>query len=148
MRVIIQRVTHANVTVDGNVLSHIEKGFLLLVGITSTDTEETLKKVADKVAHLRIFEDKDEKMNLSIQDVKGSIISVSQFTLYADCKKGRRPSFTQAASPDYANVLYEKFNNLLRAYHLPVSTGKFGAHMEVSLLNDGPVTIILDSDVL
>lgn len=148
MKVVIQRVKEASVTVDNQLISKIDKGFLLLVGITHGDDEKALLKVADKVANLRIFTDENDKMNLSLKDVQGEVLSISQFTLYADCKKGRRPSFTNAAKPELANELYEKFNELLRGYDLTVKPGIFGADMKVSLLNDGPVTIILDSDEL
>lgn len=148
MKVVVQRVKHASVTVEGELISKIEKGFLLLVGITQTDTEAQAAKIADKVAHLRVFTDENDKMNLSLLDIGGEILSISQFTLYADCKKGRRPSFDKAARPEQANPLYEKFNEYLRGYGLHVGTGIFGADMKVDLLNDGPVTIILDSSEL
>lgn len=148
MKVVIQRVKEASVTVENKLISSIDKGFLLLVGIKQGDDEKTLEKVADKVANLRIFTDENDKMNLSLKDVQGEVLSISQFTLYADCKKGRRPSFAIAEKPELANALYEKFNELLRAHDLTVKPGIFGADMKVSLLNDGPVTIILDSEEL
>lgn len=145
MKVVVQRVKYASVHVDGELISKINQGFLLLVGVTQGDTEAQAAKIADKVAHLRVFTDENDKMNLSLLDVGGEILSISQFTLYADCKKGRRPSFDKAARPEQANPLYEKFNEMLRGYGLSVGTGIFGADMKVELLNDGPVTIILDS---
>lgn len=148
MRVVIQRVKQASVTVEGALVSEISQGFLLLVGITHEDTPEIAAKVADKVAHLRVFTDEQDKMNLSLQDVQGELLSISQFTLYADCKKGRRPSFDKAARPEMAKPLYEQFNAMLESYGLSVKTGIFGADMKVELLNDGPVTIILDSNEL
>lgn len=148
MRVVIQRVKHASVTVEGALISEIKQGFLLLVGITHEDTPEIAAKVADKVAHLRVFTDDQDKMNLSLQDVQGETLSISQFTLYADCKKGRRPSFDRAGRPEMAKPLYEKFNELLEGYGITVKQGIFGADMKVELLNDGPVTIILDSSEL
>lgn len=148
MRVVLQRVKYAQVKVNDACIGKIEKGFMLLVGITQEDTLETIQKVAKKCAGLRIFEDEEGKMNLSLEDVQGDILSISQFTLYADCKKGRRPSFVKAAKGEQANALYEAFNEELRTYGIHVETGEFGADMKVELLNDGPVTILLDSDEL
>ena len=148
MRVVLQRVKHASVTIDGNVHGSIQQGFLALVGITHEDTKEIVKKVAKKCAELRVFEDENGKMNKGLQDIGGDILSISQFTLYADCKKGRRPGFDKAAKPDLANPLYDYFNEQLRSYGLQVPTGIFGADMKVELLNDGPVTILLDSNEL
>ena len=148
MRVVLQRVKYAQVKVNDACIGKIEKGFMLLVGITQDDTLETIQKVAKKCAGLRIFEDEEGKMNLSLEDVQGDILSISQFTLYADCKKGRRPSFVKAAKGEQANALYESFNEELRNYGIHVETGEFGADMKVELLNDGPVTILLDSDEL
>ncbi len=141
----LQRVSKASVTVDGAVVGEIGAGLLLLVGIGQEDEEKDLAWMADKVAGLRIFEDGDGKMNLSVEDVGGAVLSVSQFTLYGDCRKGRRPNFMAAARPEQASDLYDRFNALLRAKGLTVATGTFGAMMEVSLVNDGPVTLILDS---
>lgn len=148
MRVVLQRVKYAQVKVNDACIGKIEKGFMLLVGITQDDTLETIQKVAKKCTGLRIFEDEEGKMNLSLEDVQGDILSISQFTLYADCKKGRRPSFVKAAKGEQANALYEAFNEELRTYGIHVETGEFGADMKVELLNDGPVTILLDSDEL
>lgn len=146
MRVLIQRVKHASVTIDGALYSEIQQGYVLLVGITTDDTKEISEKLAKKVAQLRIFEDEAGKMNLDIQQVGGSILSISQFTLYADTKKGNRPGFSGAARPEQANPLYEMFNEQLRTHGLHVKTGVFGADMKVELCNDGPVTIMLDSE--
>lgn len=148
MKVVLQRVSCASVKVDGDVVGNINQGFLLLVGITPSDTEDIIKKVARKCAELRIFEDENGKMNKGLKDVGGSILSISQFTLYADCKKGRRPGFDKAARGDIAQPLYDSFNEELRSYDIHVETGIFGADMKVELLNDGPVTIILDSTEL
>lgn len=146
MKVVLQRSRNASVTVDGNITGQIEHGYVLLVGITAEDTDEDIAYAAKKVAELRLFEDAEGKMNLGIQDVGGAILSVSQFTLYADTKKGRRPSFTKAAHPDFAKPMWEKFNDVLRTqYSLCVETGIFGAMMDVQLVNDGPVTIVLDT---
>ncbi|HCN56978.1 MAG TPA: D-tyrosyl-tRNA(Tyr) deacylase [Exiguobacterium sp.] len=144
MRVVLQRVKEASVTVEGTVTGQIDQGFLLLVGITHDDTLEQVNWLADKIAGLRVFEDEEERMNLSLQDVEGKILSVSQFTLYGDVKKGRRPAFTEAAKPDVANELYEAFNARLRQQGIIVETGQFGAMMDVALVNDGPVTLILE----
>lgn len=129
----------------GETVGAIESGLVLLVGITHDDTESDVRWMADKVAGLRIFEDGDGKMNLSVRDMGGSILSVSQFTLYGDCRSGRRPSFIAAARPEYAQTLYDEFNGRLRSAGLEVQTGRFGAMMDVSLVNWGPVTLILDS---
>ncbi len=145
MKVVLQRVSEAKVTVDREVVGAIGKGLLLLVGIGQEDGEQDLAWMADKLAGLRIFEDEGGKMNLSLEDVGGDVLSVSQFTLYGDCRKGRRPNFMGAARPETAEALYGKFNELLRARGLRVETGKFGAMMDVSLVNDGPVTLILES---
>jgi len=133
------------VLVDGEVVGEIDGGLVVLVGATHDDGEEDARYLAEKVAHLRIFEDEEGKMNRSVLEFGGSILSVSQFTLYADCRKGRRPNFMEAARPERALPLYERFNQLLREYGLRVETGRFGAMMEVSLVNRGPVTILLDS---
>ena len=148
MKVILQRVTHASCVVDEQVTGEIKDGYMALVGISTEDQEDVLEKMADKVVNLRIFSDEEGKMNRSLLDVKGEILSISQFTLYADAKKGRRPSFTHAAKPDVSLPMYNQFNELLKAKGVHVKTGIFGADMKISLLNDGPVTIILDSDQL
>ncbi|WP_028549786.1 D-aminoacyl-tRNA deacylase [Paenibacillus sp. UNC451MF] len=145
MRVVVQRSKQAQVTVDGNVVGSIEHGLVLLVGITHEDTEQDAKFTADKIAGLRIFEDESGKMNHSVLDVGGQILSVSQFTLYGDTRKGKRPNFMAAARPEQAKPLYDRFNELLREQGLKVETGTFGAMMDVSLVNDGPVTLIIES---
>ena len=145
MRVVLQRVAHASVTVDEKVIGKIQRGFLLLVGVTHDDTMEDMEYLVRKIVQMRIFEDEEGKLNRSIQDVGGEILSVSQFTLYADTKKGNRPSFSKAAPGDVALEMFEQFNGLLRDTGIPVETGQFGADMKVELLNDGPVTILLDS---
>lgn len=146
MRVLLQRVKQASVQVDEETIGQIKQGYLLLVGVTHEDTEHEVNWLADKVTGLRVFEDADEKMNLSIQDVAGQILSVSQFTLYGDTMKGRRPAFTQAAKPDVAETMYEAFNDRLRSNGLVVETGRFGAMMDVALVNDGPVTLMLEKN--
>lgn len=149
MRVVIQRCSEAEVRIDGVVVGKIGRGFLLLVGLTHSDTEEEVKCLAKKVAAMRVFDDGEGKMNLSLNDINGEVLSISQFTLYADCHKGNRPSFINAARPDTAEPLYELFNTTLREqYGLHVETGRFGADMKVDFINDGPVTIILDSEDL
>lgn len=148
MRVLVQRVNQAKVTVAGEVTGAIQQGLLLFVGFTEGDTEQEVKQLAEKVIHLRIFEDEEEKMNNSLLDVGGSILSVSQFTLYGDCRKGRRPNFMKALRPAEAEGLWEQFNQILRDKGVQVETGRFGAAMEVSLINDGPVTLWLDSNDL
>lgn len=145
MKVVLQRSLEAKVTVNGEVTGQIDKGLVLLVGITHEDTEEDVRYVAGKVANLRLFEDETGKMNLSIFEAGGSILSVSQFTLYGDTRKGRRPSFSEAAKPDIAKPLWDLFNEELRNLNLHVETGVFGAMMDVSLTNDGPVTLIVES---
>lgn len=144
MKIVLQRCSQAKVKVKGIVTGAIHKGFVLLVGVTHDDTEKEAEWLADKIVNLRIFEDADGKMNRSLKDEEGEILSVSQFTLYADCNKGRRPSFVDAAPPDKANPLYEYFNELLRIRGVKVETGVFGAMMEVDLINDGPVTLVLE----
>ena len=144
MKVVLQRVSHASVTIDGKVFGRIDSGFLLLVGIGPEDTEEVLGKMAKKILALRVFEDGEGKMNRSIQDLGGEILSISQFTLYGDTRKGNRPSFTGAAKPEDARRLYEQFNEILDSMGGRVQTGIFGADMKVELLNDGPVTILLE----
>ncbi|MCY9184690.1 D-aminoacyl-tRNA deacylase [Bacillus halotolerans] len=145
MKLVVQRVTEASVTVDGDVIGQIGQGIMVLVGITHDDTEEDAAYLADKVVNLRIFDDSDGKMNLSILDTGGEVLSVSQFTLYGDTRKGRRPNYMNAAKPDKALGLYEKWNDLLREKGIKVETGKFGAMMDVKLTNSGPVTLIMDS---
>ena len=145
MRVVLQRVSHASVTVEEKVIGQIQRGFLLLVGVTHDDAMEDMEYLVRKIVQMRIFEDEEGKLNRSIQDIGGEILSVSQFTLYADTKKGNRPSFSKAAPGDVAIEMFEQFNGLLRDTGIPVEAGQFGADMKVELLNDGPVTILLDS---
>ena len=145
MRVVLQRVSHASVTVEEKVIGKIQRGFLLLVGVTHDDAMEDMEYLVRKIIQMRIFEDEEGKLNRSIQDIGGKILSVSQFTLYADTKKGNRPSFSKAAPGEVAFKMFEQFNGLLRETGIPVETGQFGADMKVELLNDGPVTILLDS---
>ena len=145
MRAVVQKVSSSKVTVDGEVIGKIEKGLMVLLGVTHDDTSKDVDYMVDKVTNLRIFEDENEKMNLSLKDVGGEILAVSQFTLYGDARKGRRPSFSDAARPEVANPLYEEFVEKLRAQGITVGTGEFGAHMMVELTNDGPVTILLES---
>lgn len=145
MRAVIQRVKNASVTVKEQVVGQINSGLVVFLGITHDDTEEDAKYLAEKVCNLRIFEDDSGKLNLSVLDKKGEILSVSQFTLYGDCRKGRRPSFTEAAHPEVAEKLYDKFNQLLRDMGINIATGVFQAYMQVKIINDGPVTILLDS---
>lgn len=144
MRLVVQRVKNAEVKVDGKITGSIEKGFLVLLGVTHTDTKETADYLVKKLCKLRIFEDENEKMNLGLKDIGGSLLIVSQFTLYADCSEGNRPSFINAAKPDMANELYEYFCDKCKEQGIKVEKGIFGADMKVSLLNDGPVTIILE----
>lgn len=144
MRIVIQRVSQASVTIDGKIAGEIQQGLLLLVGICPEDGQEDIEYAVRKISQMRIFSDQEDKMNLSVQDVGGQILSISQFTLYADTKKGNRPAFTGAAKPELATALYDQFNQKL-AQTVPVQTGEFGADMKVSLVNDGPVTIVLDT---
>jgi D-tyrosyl-tRNA(Tyr) deacylase len=147
MRVVVQRCSRAEVRIDGERVGQIEKGFVLLVGITDTDSHEEADILAKKIAQLRVFEDAEGKMNLSLNEVGGAVLSISQFTLYGDCRKGNRPSFIRAARPETAAPLYDYFNDMMRTqYNLRVETGRFGADMKVDFINDGPVTIILDTD--
>ena len=148
MKAVIQRVTDASVTVDGEIKGSIGKGFLILLGVVQGDTSAQAEVLASKIAKLRVFEDDNGKMNLSLLDIGGEALVVSQFTLCADCKKGNRPSFTPSAPPDVANELYLEFSDMLKNNGIQkVENGVFGADMKVSLLNDGPVTIILDTDL-
>lgn len=146
MKLVIQRVTHASVTVDNNVIGKIGKGYMVLIGVSDTDTKEIADKMLDKMIKLRIFEDENGKTNLSLADVGGELLLISQFTLYANCKKGNRPSFIEAGSPDHANALYEYIIEKCRERVDVVEQGEFGAEMKVELLNDGPFTVILDSE--
>lgn len=149
MRIVVQRCARAEVRIDGRTVGQIGQGFMLLVGITEKDTQAEAELLAKKIAQLRVFEDPEGKMNLAIRDVGGAILSISQFTLYADCRKGNRPSFIRAARPEQASPLYDYFNETLReTYGLTVETGRFGADMKVDFINDGPVTILLDTDEL
>ena len=145
MRVVVQRVKRASCTIDGEVYSKIDTGYLLLVGFTHNDSVKEVKYLAKKIAGLRVFEDENGKMNLSLKAVGGKILSISQFTLYADTKDGNRPAFINAMKPDMALELYDLFNEELRSYDIEVYTGIFGSDMKIDLLNDGPVTILMDS---
>lgn len=145
MRIVIQRVTHASVKVDGETVGKIGEGILILLGIADTDTEADIKYLADKAAGLRIFRDENDKMNLSLLDIGGEALVISQFTLYGDCRKGKRPSFDKAGKPAFAEEMYEKFLAYMREIVPKVECGIFGADMKVELLNNGPVTLIIDS---
>ena len=145
MRAIVQRVTYSKVVVDNKIIGEINKGFNILVGISKEDTKEDLKYLKDKILNLRVFEDENEKMNLSLLDVKGDILVISQFTLYGDCRKGRRPNFMEAEGGEKAKSLYDEFVLILKESNLKVETGEFGAYMKVDIQNDGPVTLMLDS---
>lgn len=148
MRVVLQRVKSASVTVEEEIVGEIQSGFVLLIGFTDGDTEEVMQKVANKILSLRILEDENGKMNLSLDSTKDAILAISQFTLYADVKKGRRPSFTKAMEPQEANRLYEAFCEYVEEQSFTVAKGIFGEDMDVQLINDGPVTIVVDSDEL
>ena len=148
MRAVLTRVKHASVTIDGKVHGQIGEGFLILLGITHEDTEAQAVKLADKLTGLRIFEDENGKMNRGLDEVKWELLIVSQFTLYGNCKKGRRPEFLAAARPEVAIPLYEKFVELCRAKGFHTETGEFGAYMQVDSLNDGPLTLVVDTDQL
>ncbi|WP_122645784.1 D-aminoacyl-tRNA deacylase [Enterococcus mediterraneensis] len=145
MRAVIQRVRQASVSIENQIVGEIQAGFLVLLGIHENDNEADVDYLIRKISKMRIFEDDQGKMNLDIHTIKGSILSISQFTLFADTKKGNRPSFVQAARPEKAIPLYERFNQGIEAAGIPIATGKFGADMQISLINDGPVTIIIDS---
>jgi D-aminoacyl-tRNA deacylase len=145
MRAVVQRVARARVVIDGETVGEVGQGLLVLLGVTHDDTTETASWLADKVVGLRVFNDADGKMNRSVADVRGGVLVVSQFTLYGDCRKGRRPSFIDAARPELAIPLYEAFVNAVKALGLPVAAGRFGAMMQVELVNDGPVTLVIDS---
>lgn len=145
MKAVIQRAKDASVTVGEEVVGKIDNGLVVLLGVTHEDTIEDILYLVNKIVHLRIFEDENEKMNISLKDVNGSILSISQFTLYGDTKKGRRPNFMQAAAPAYAKEMYEQFNNHLRELDIHVETGRFGEMMDVQFTNVGPVTLIIDS---
>lgn len=145
MRAVIQRAKDACVTVNEEIVGEIDGGFVVLLGVTHEDTMEDAKYLVNKIINLRVFEDENEKMNLSLIDVQGSILSISQFTLYSDTRKGRRPNFMQAANPEYAKEMYKKFNGLISEQGITVETGEFGAMMNVKFTNEGPVTIMLDS---
>ena len=145
MRAVVQRVTEASVTVENNTVGKIGNGFLVFLGVYDDDSEEDVKYLAEKITKLRVFEDENNKMNLSLSDISGKLLIVSQFTLCGDCRKGRRPSFDKAGNPKHAKELYEMFIHYCRELNFTVESGIFGADMKVSLLNDGPVTLLLDS---
>ena len=145
MRAVVQRVKKSRVIVEGRLVGEINKGFNVLLGISKEDTIEDLKYIKDKIINLRVFEDENDKMNLSLLDIKGDILAISQCTLYGDCRKGRRPNFMNAMGGDEAKALYEEFVKMLKESGLKIETGEFGAHMNVEIENDGPVTILLDS---
>lgn len=145
MRIIVQRSKQAQVTVNGQVVGRIDRGLMVLVGVTHDDEAKDADYLAEKMANLRIFEDEEGKMNLSVRDIGGAVLSVSQFTLYGDCRKGRRPNFMNAAKPELAEPLYERFNEALREHGLDVQTGVFGAMMDIEFVNWGPVTLLIDS---
>ena len=148
MRIVVQRVSSAAVLVDGGVLAQMNKGLLVYLSVTHDDTEGDAGFIADKITNLRIFADRQDKMNLSVKDIDGDILLVSNFTLHGDCRKGRRPGFDKAAKPELANQLYEKLTELIRDKGVNVKKGRFGEHMEIESTNDGPVTFILDSSKL
>ncbi len=145
MRAVIQRVKYSSVSVDGKIVGKIDKGLMVLLGITHSDGEKEINWLSKKIKDLRIFEDADGKMNLGLEDIQGELLVISQFTLYGDCIKGRRPGFTEAAKPDLAKPLYEKFLEKCRSYGIKTEAGIFGADMKVELLNDGPVTLVIDT---
>lgn len=148
MRAVLTRVLSASVSIDGQTVGRIGRGFLILLGVGPNDTEKECRALAEKALGLRIFEDENEKMNLGLDAVQGEVLVVSQFTLYGNCRKGRRPSFTDAAGPELGNALYEKFLAICQELGYPPQHGRFGADMQVSSVNDGPVTLILDTDQL
>lgn len=148
MRAVVQRVKNARVSSEGTQCGAIEQGLVVFLGVTHTDTEKDAAYLAEKIVNLRIFEDNEGKLNLSVKDIGGKIMSVSQFTLYGDCRKGRRPGFTEAARPEMANELYEKFNAELKKQGMEIATGVFQTEMQVALVNDGPITMLLDSSKL
>ena len=145
MRAVIQRVSRASVTVDGAITGSIERGLLVFLGVGKEDSQKDIDFIAGKIANLRIFEDNSGRMNLSVSDIGGAVLLISQFTLFGDCRKGRRPDFTAAGPPDMANKLYEQTVTAVKSKGVPVQTGVFAAHMDIDALNDGPVTLILDS---
>lgn len=145
MRAVVQRVTSSSVSVDGEIIGKINEGVNVLIGISKDDTLEDLKYIKDKIINLRIFHDENDKMNLSLLDIQGEILAISQFTLYGDCRKGRRPNFMDAKGGDEAKELYDEFIKMIKTSNLKVETGEFGADMKVEINNDGPVTILLDS---
>ena len=145
MRAVVQRVKYSNVSVDGEVVGKIDKGLMVLLGVTHTDGEKEVNWLVNKIKELRIFEDSEGKMNLGLEDIKGELLVISQFTLYGNCIKGRRPGFTDAARPDLAKPLYEKFLEKCRSFGIKTEAGIFGADMKVELLNDGPVTLVIDT---
>lgn len=147
MKVVLQRAKNATVSVDSEIVGQINRGLVLLVGVTHEDTEKDADYLAEKIINLRIFEDENGKMNLSLKDTEGSILSISQFTLYGDTKKGRRPNFMEAAKPDHAKEIYDYFNDKLNTFGVNVQTGVFGAMMDVAFTNDGPVTLIMESRI-
>ncbi len=148
MRAVVQRVSRASVSVNNEIIGSIDNGLVILLGVSGDDTEKDVLYLADKITHLRIFADDDEKMNLSLQDIQGEMLIVSQFTLYGDCRKGRRPSYSKAGHPAQAKLLYQSFIDAVQNNGIRVATGEFQAMMEVKIVNDGPVTILLDSDKL
>ncbi len=144
MRVVLQRVLEANVSVEGEIVGKVGHGLLIFLGVGAEDTKAECERLSEKIVNLRIFSDENDKINLSLKDVNGGALVVSQFTLYADCRKGNRPNFTMAAKPDHANELYEYFINLLKEKNIPTEAGIFGADMNISLVNNGPFTIVLE----
>ena len=145
MKLVVQIVKNANVSIENNIVGKINQGFVVLLGVSNEDTKENADYLVKKLLNLRVFSDNDDKMNLSIKDIEGELLIVSQFTLYANCKKGNRPSFIEAAKPEHAKPLYEYFINECRKENLNVQTGEFGADMQIELINDGPVTILLEN---